>query len=677
MSLGDDNNNNNKNIFENEVDLNSIFNLNYNFDMLKIIIGGLIKGQKDLQMQLSTIKNNISDIQQQNNSSTGNDNKHSSGFIYPSDDSDLFESEDFDDITNQLIKRIGKIKKRLAYLEENSQLHDKLFLDIKNEIKLIKENNNEEKHTDSFINNNNNYQHETNNNNEMVMNLLKELEKTMQQKFSFIDAKIQKIEKGLANENKNTDSVNNSSMKNTYNQHLENNETQTRINPGQAINQNQLDNNAYKDIQKQLLTISSDLQNFKQNQNNKITSFDKCLKDLQTSYQNSFAQIKPTLDSITTLLPKKDFLKFQETLQSKTETEFRDLKLEIVLQKKALDTLKDQLIPLLDDNSTSEEIQGIKRRLEAFMTQMQFIKDSSKKLEELFNSKPHFDPNKYIDITTFNDFKQSLSKQFHSITAQIDSVNSIIEDLTTNLLQNKASFKDLKNLEDTLMTKLEDLKLSSLRQFSDKIETNKTLKMIEIQIKQMLELNSKRSDKGDSWLLAKKPFGGHLCASCETYIGDLKESTSYVPWNRIPMRDSNDKMYRIGTGFSKMLQMVNVENCYSPKDAIDKKLGSGLQSGTDFYVDNKNIKDENVHESILLSPKNEAQSNLQMYNVNHSLPQIKGKRKTSYSVEYGKDEVIGGQIDEVRYEEGDDKGKPKIMKIVKKQKDIIINNNKN
>jgi hypothetical protein len=126
-----------------------------------------------------------------------------------------------------------------------------------------------------------------------------------------------------------------------------------------------------------------------------------------------------------------------------------------------------------------------------------------------------------------------------------------------------------------------------------------------------------------------------------------------------------------------MLQMVNIENCYSPKDVTDKKFGTGLQSGTDFYVDNKNIKDENVHESILLSPKNEAQSNLQMYNVNHSLPQIKGKRKTSYSVEYGKDEVIGGQIDEVRYEEGDDKGKPKIMKIVKKQKDIIINNNKN
>ena len=52
-------------------------------------------------------------------------------------------------------------------------------------------------------------------------------------------------------------------------------------------------------------------------------------------------------------------------------------------------------------------------------------------------------------------------------------------------------------------------------------------------------------EKGDNWLLAKKPLGGNSCASCEAYIGDLHDNTQYVPWNKYPMRDPNDKLHRV------------------------------------------------------------------------------------------------------------------------------------
>ena len=34
-------------------------------------------------------------------------------------------------------------------------------------------------------------------------------------------------------------------------------------------------------------------------------------------------------------------------------------------------------------------------------------------------------------------------------------------------------------------------------------------------------------------MLAKKPFGGNSCASCETYLGELNDNREYVTWNKM------------------------------------------------------------------------------------------------------------------------------------------------
>lgn len=52
-------------------------------------------------------------------------------------------------------------------------------------------------------------------------------------------------------------------------------------------------------------------------------------------------------------------------------------------------------------------------------------------------------------------------------------------------------------------------------------------------------------DKGENWLLAKKPIDGFACASCEAYIGELHDNNQYIPWNKYPMRDPNEKLYRV------------------------------------------------------------------------------------------------------------------------------------
>lgn len=138
-----------------------------------------------------------------------------------------------------------------------------------------------------------------------------------------------------------------------------------------------------------------------------------------------------------------------------------------------------------------------------------------------------------------------------------------------------------------------------MKKFADKFETNKTIKSLEVSVKQLLDMNQKRLERAENWLLAKKPIGANSCASCETFIGDLTESKEYIPWNKL--RQSGEKMYRLGAGFSKMLQMVNVDGSSNHSNniyhqfveenlhLIDNRNPSNTQEG--FNIKNKGQKE--------------------------------------------------------------------------------------
>lgn len=99
----------------------------------------------------------------------------------------------------------------------------------------------------------------------------------------------------------------------------------------------------------------------------------------------------------------------------------------------------------------------------------------------------------------------------------------------------------------------------------------KNVKYLETEIKHFVEIYSKKvSDKSENWLLAKKPIGNYTCASCENYIGDLQDKNTFVPWNKVAQRDPSDRLYRIGNGFSRMLQLINMESTQNKsKDSKD------------------------------------------------------------------------------------------------------------
>ncbi len=99
-------------------------------------------------------------------------------------------------------------------------------------------------------------------------------------------------------------------------------------------------------------------------------------------------------------------------------------------------------------------------------------------------------------------------------------------------------------------------------------------------------------DKGDSWLLAKKPIGGFTCASCEAYIGELKDKEEYLAWNKYPVREPQDKAYRIGNGFSRMLNMLNldVRGSYDNGDEENKMTSGNEKKGMNGNTSLPSIK---------------------------------------------------------------------------------------
>ena len=152
---------------------------------------------------------------------------------------------------------------------------------------------------------------------------------------------------------------------------------------------------------------------------------------------------------------------------------------------------------------------------------------------------------------------ENIKKDFSELRIDMASIRE-------NDLKTKASFKDLKGLEDSIFEKMKKMKDIIKNNFVEKNMLVKNLKYIEFQTKNLIEEN-KKVDKQENWLLAKKPFNGHLCASCEAYIGELKQATNsnFVNWNKYPMKGVGElekRLFRINAGFSKVLQMVNQDN---------------------------------------------------------------------------------------------------------------------
>ena len=357
-------------------------------------------------------------------------------------------------------------------------------------------------------------------------------------------------------------------------------------------------------------------------------------------------------------------------------SDFKEYKDIIDENRTNLRKLKEDFEDFQNNQTETAEFIMIKKKLEVLTNKIHDIEDndyySNKKC---VNTSKIEEKNRYIDFKIFNEFKSQIVKEFNNINENFINSRKLLDELIDSV-RNRTSFKDLKALEDAVMSKMEDLKISSGKKFADRNEVSRTIKYLDQQIRNIVQVYIKRIEKGDNWLLAKKPITNNLCASCESYLGDLKESNNgnniYIPWNKYPVKDPNDKLYRMGHGFSKMLQMIQV-------DENDKKSAFQTYNELNELSKNKNtmtktdfFNGSNIDGSELSPhPKNMKNiNNLTINNMNKttqkSLPKLrKHKLKKKNPNTTGDSEPNMNNPDDS--EENEDE--PKITKIFRMNKD--------
>ena len=359
-----------------------------------------------------------------------------------------------------------------------------------------------------------------------------------------------------------------------------------------------------------------------------ISDLTKRINDAEKNIKNLISispEIARTRDKLITI---------ENTLTLKTnQTDFDEFVEKLNNQINMNNSIRD-LVEKVQDMATKnmQDLGFFLNKIESLSATVLAMKEA---LETLSGMKQDniIDVTQFVDVLAFQDYVKRHNKERDKLEKNIDELRRLFKDILEGF-NKKADEKDLRNFELLLDNKLEELKLMSGKKFADKIDTGKSIKYLDTQIKYLSEIYSKKNDRSDNWLIAKKPIGGHACASCESYLGDLRENDDYVAWNKYPQRD-RDKNYRVGNGFSRMLNMLNLdikntfegikENNYdsdSERISFDKKRL--MTSPINSSISNQNNNSKNTKNNFNRSTFNNFGQNNPLPKINMTLSKDEG-----------------------------------------------------
>ena len=619
--------------------LNKVNNFTSNIDdkgediqMIKLILKDLKEDNKHLKEENEEFKKQIENI----NVKVADIN------IY-----DLFKNCIMDDGSIDAAKALvvsleHKIFKKIELMDERDKKMNANFLELKNNLQdivnkngvvdhIINDLRNKFKELGELVKNNNNENINMMNNIEKKMNTIyKELFNKYDEKSSNIESNIKKINDRILNLEK---------IK------------------SENINLNNLNNN---------LELDEETRKFLSALNNRTNEIETKINSIIDSQE-----LNPT---------KEDLAKLEKEISKKLNIkDFYDLKEKYNIQLAKANNLEECIERLQDIcEKNNSELIFYTKKMENLTANVVSIRAQ---IESILNKeeKKILDLTKYLEKTSFKKYIKSTEAEKITIENNFEELRKLINDIS-NIIQKKSNAEDLKLFENIINNKIEELKLSNNKRFADKVDTNKSMKFLDTQIRHIIDVYIKRLEKNDSWLIAKKPLGGFSCASCESYLGELKNKDNYLPWNKYPQREK-EQSYRVGNGFSRMLNMLNVdlknsEKEYESDDEIRKiteedrfklRIKNSPNSHREVF---KAINKNNI--SAILKNNNSTLSNKTNF-----LPKIltnKNEENSSYELnhnEIGIENTFGGSNGEEnnnKEHQESNEPQPHIVKIIKKTK---------
>ena len=439
------------------------------------------------------------------------------------------------DVSKVLIQNLEtKIFKKLGFQDERFKKNEEDIFKNKNDI------NNYKGFSEQHIRSMNNLKESFEKNSKDLENIKTDYSQNLKKIKDFINKnniELNEKIKNLKNE-----------MKNSNNQMA----LLDEFSPIKKDNQQLANNGSESDINS---LSNKEFKRFKEIVSKKISILDSKVYEL-SKMENKFKPINNELDEIKIRINTKaslqDIYNIKESIDS--------IKLDIEKMKDIEDELSD------DTKHLKININEFARKLQSLITQNYSTKKKKKNnanIEDeedsdiLTNKMLKLTLENFLSLNTFYDFKKEYDKNYERLKNELNTFkNSYYEILDT--LKDKVNENEIKSLEDYLVGLVEETKERSTKLYAKRIDVNKNIKTLELQIKEIVEVYVKKFDTGDNWILAKKPINAYTCASCEAYLGNLDKKNDDYYENKD--YDKFDKANKIGNGFSRILNLINLNN---------------------------------------------------------------------------------------------------------------------
>ena len=289
-----------------------------------------------------------------------------------------------------------------------------------------------------------------------------------------------------------------------------------------------------------------------------ISKLNKANKDLKEniskSIENNEKYVKNQIKKMEIDSVKAEIVLIRKELNNKLNKEnFGSINLKL----EEMETYEETLKKLINDHTN--EIRIFKDKFAKLFTVSEDLRSQVFTLFENVNliNKKENESNKIdlellISKSEYDEDRERMNKKIDKAIAQEIDNYRVIQEIQTKL-KKFVNDADLQNLEKYLLNILDENKKKISKNYVEKSDLKKNLKLLELKIKTLEETGSKEKE---NCFLAKKPMSGFLCASCETYVGDLKNNEEVATWNKLNIR-KDKKNYRLGHGFSTMIKMLN------------------------------------------------------------------------------------------------------------------------
>ena len=409
--------------------------------------------------------------------------------------------------------------------------------------------------------------------------------------------------------------------------------------------------------------------------------------NIQKKYTHLEKKIQTLNENIKTEELEDKIYKLNKELQNKKpdEKEFFSLGEQVQSHQDLFDSVKIENINIQSDlKKLKDMVNLINRKCEDLIlqnlmsTKMSEDSKDSKVRQSLILAKMK----DYLEASAFHEYLIDDTREKEKIKKDIDNYKMFKEEMIETL-KKSASIQDLKNLESYLEDLLDEFKGKMFKFCPTKSEINKALKSLELQLKNLYDLIVKKEEKNENWMLAKKPIGCFTCASCDNFIGDLKENDEKVFWNQFPEYNVTN-VNKIGNGFSRILNLVNINKDKKENEKLGKtissedkitskenqeKLNINIFNETGYKKGKKNIfRNINIESHLKTMPSyDEVRNGFQTQRMKKiNIDEIKLK-----NIELNQNlPPISSRNDIIDiYEEGiEQKDAPKLIKIIKKKK---------